>query len=170
MRLGCRLGPAPLLRLPRAPGAGDRLPMAGGSPAPVQPRRLLRRGGELPIRHEYASGEIFAMAGASVARTIAARSSSRIRQFRRLVRFCSSSRKPCRSSASTGRRPGRGSGSRGNKHLLRLHTPATDPGRRRAGSPSTARVDRARKLHVYARERVPHRGFVDPLARTVEVY
>jgi Uma2 family endonuclease len=37
-------------------------------------------------------------------------------------------------------------------------------------SPSTARVDRGRKLGVYARERLPHLWLVDPLARTLEVY
>ena len=37
-------------------------------------------------------------------------------------------------------------------------------------SPSTARIDRGRKLDVYARENVPHLWFVDPLARTLEVF
>src|SRR5207244_2858468 len=37
-------------------------------------------------------------------------------------------------------------------------------------SPSTARIDRGRKLRVYAREQVAHLWFVDPLARTIEVY
>ncbi|MFH2009783.1 MAG: Uma2 family endonuclease [bacterium] len=36
-------------------------------------------------------------------------------------------------------------------------------------SPSTARVDRAAKLPVYARERVGHVWLVDPDARTVEI-
>ena len=37
-------------------------------------------------------------------------------------------------------------------------------------SPSTARIDRGRKLGVYARENVPYLWFVDPLARTLEVF
>jgi Uma2 family endonuclease len=37
-------------------------------------------------------------------------------------------------------------------------------------SPSTQAVDRADKMTVYARERVPHAWLVDPLARTLEVY
>jgi Uma2 family endonuclease len=37
-------------------------------------------------------------------------------------------------------------------------------------SPSTERLDRARKLPVYARERVAHVWLVNPLARTLEVY
>jgi len=37
-------------------------------------------------------------------------------------------------------------------------------------SPSTARIDRAKKMDVYARERVPHLWFVDPTARTLEVF
>ena len=37
-------------------------------------------------------------------------------------------------------------------------------------SPSTARIDRGRKLRVYARERVGHLWLVDPLARTLEVF
>ncbi len=36
-------------------------------------------------------------------------------------------------------------------------------------SPSTAALDRARKLRIYARERVGHAWIVDPLARTLEV-
>lgn len=36
-------------------------------------------------------------------------------------------------------------------------------------SPSTASLDRSRKLAVYAREHVPHAWLVDPLARTLEV-
>ena len=36
-------------------------------------------------------------------------------------------------------------------------------------SPSTSRLDRAQKLAVYARERVPHAWLIDPLARTLEV-
>jgi len=36
-------------------------------------------------------------------------------------------------------------------------------------SPSTARIDRARKLPIYAREQVRHLWMVDPLARTLEV-
>ncbi len=36
-------------------------------------------------------------------------------------------------------------------------------------SPSTASLDRSRKLAVYARERVPHAWLVDPVARTLEV-
>ena len=36
-------------------------------------------------------------------------------------------------------------------------------------SSSTARLDRTKKLHVYARERVPHVWFVDPKRQTVEV-
>ena len=36
-------------------------------------------------------------------------------------------------------------------------------------SPSTARIDRTRKLAIYAREGVRHVWLVDPLARTVEV-
>ena len=36
-------------------------------------------------------------------------------------------------------------------------------------SPSTARLDRAKKLSVYASEGVQHAWLVDPLARTVEV-
>jgi len=37
-------------------------------------------------------------------------------------------------------------------------------------SPSSARIDRERKLPIYARERVAHVWLVDPLARTVEVF
>src|SRR5207249_2269272 len=37
-------------------------------------------------------------------------------------------------------------------------------------SPSTAHIDRGRKLRAYAREQVAHLWFVDPLARTIEVY
>jgi len=37
-------------------------------------------------------------------------------------------------------------------------------------SPSTAQLDRGRKLQVYARERVNHVWLVDPLARTLEVF
>jgi Uma2 family endonuclease len=36
-------------------------------------------------------------------------------------------------------------------------------------SPSTARIDRTRKLRIYAREAVRHVWLVDPLARTLEV-
>jgi Uma2 family endonuclease len=36
-------------------------------------------------------------------------------------------------------------------------------------SPSTAKLDRAEKLPVYARERVPHVWFVDPKRQTLEV-
>jgi Uma2 family endonuclease len=36
-------------------------------------------------------------------------------------------------------------------------------------SPSTARLDRAQKLAVYAREGVSHAWLLDPLARTLEV-
>ena len=36
-------------------------------------------------------------------------------------------------------------------------------------SPSTAQLDRARKLAIYAREGVSHAWLVDPLARTLEV-
>jgi Uma2 family endonuclease len=37
-------------------------------------------------------------------------------------------------------------------------------------SPSTERLDRARKLRVYAREGIAHTWFVNPMARTFEVY
>ena len=37
-------------------------------------------------------------------------------------------------------------------------------------SPSTGRIDRVRKLPIYAREGVAHAWLVDPLARTLEVY
>ena len=36
-------------------------------------------------------------------------------------------------------------------------------------SPSTARLDRGKKLAVYARERVANLWFIDPLARTLEI-
>jgi len=36
-------------------------------------------------------------------------------------------------------------------------------------SPSTASLDRAKKLRIYARERVAHAWLVDPIARTLEV-
>jgi Uma2 family endonuclease len=36
-------------------------------------------------------------------------------------------------------------------------------------SPSTASLDRARKLAIYAREQVAHAWLVDPMARTLEV-
>jgi len=36
-------------------------------------------------------------------------------------------------------------------------------------SPSTAAVDRVRKLPIYAREKVEHVWLVDPLLRTLEV-
>jgi len=36
-------------------------------------------------------------------------------------------------------------------------------------SPSTASLDRAKKLAIYAREQVPHAWLIDPLARTLEV-
>ena len=36
-------------------------------------------------------------------------------------------------------------------------------------SPSTAQIDRVRKLTIYARERVTHAWLVDPLAQTLEV-
>jgi Uma2 family endonuclease len=36
-------------------------------------------------------------------------------------------------------------------------------------SPSTASLDRAQKLAIYARERVSHAWLIDPLARTLEV-
>lgn len=36
-------------------------------------------------------------------------------------------------------------------------------------SPSTAKIDRAEKLPVYARERVSHVWLVDPIARTLEI-
>ena len=36
-------------------------------------------------------------------------------------------------------------------------------------SPSTARLDRAQKLSIYAREGVPHAWVLNPLALTVEV-
>ena len=37
-------------------------------------------------------------------------------------------------------------------------------------SPSTASLDRSRKLRVYARERVGHVWLLDPLDRTLEVF
>ena len=37
-------------------------------------------------------------------------------------------------------------------------------------SPSTGRIDRSRKMGIYAREAIRHLWFVDPLARTLEVY
>jgi Uma2 family endonuclease len=36
-------------------------------------------------------------------------------------------------------------------------------------SPSTAQLDRAKKLAIYAREQVAHAWLIDPLARTLEV-
>src|SRR5262249_34920193 len=37
-------------------------------------------------------------------------------------------------------------------------------------SPGTGRIDRSRKMGIYAREGVRHLWIVDPLARTLEVY
>ena len=37
-------------------------------------------------------------------------------------------------------------------------------------SPRTGRIDRSRKTRIYAREGIGHLWFVDPLARTLEVY
>jgi Uma2 family endonuclease len=37
-------------------------------------------------------------------------------------------------------------------------------------SPSTAALDRTRKMQVYAREGIPHLWIVDPLLRTLEIY
>lgn len=37
-------------------------------------------------------------------------------------------------------------------------------------SPSTARIDRTKKLALYAREKVQHVWLVDPIAKTVEVF
>ena len=37
-------------------------------------------------------------------------------------------------------------------------------------SPSTARIDRVRKLPIYAREKVAHAWIGDPMARTLEVF
>lgn len=37
-------------------------------------------------------------------------------------------------------------------------------------SPSTGRIDRSRKMRIYAREGVAHLWFVDPLVQTLEVY
>lgn len=36
-------------------------------------------------------------------------------------------------------------------------------------SPATARIDRLKKLRIYARERVGHAWLIDPIARTLEV-
>ena len=36
-------------------------------------------------------------------------------------------------------------------------------------SPSTAAIDRVKKLTIYARERVRHAWMIDPIARTLEV-
>ncbi len=36
-------------------------------------------------------------------------------------------------------------------------------------SPSTATIDRAKKLPIYAREKVPHAWLIDPILRTLEV-
>ena len=36
-------------------------------------------------------------------------------------------------------------------------------------SPSTATIDRAKKLRIYAREQVAHAWLIDPIARTLEV-
>src|SRR5262249_17931443 len=36
-------------------------------------------------------------------------------------------------------------------------------------SPSTETIDRARKLHIYAREHVAHAWLINPLAKTLEV-
>ena len=36
-------------------------------------------------------------------------------------------------------------------------------------SPSTAMIDRAKKLRIYAREQVAHAWLIDPIARTLEV-
>ncbi len=36
-------------------------------------------------------------------------------------------------------------------------------------SPSTAQIDRGRKLRIYAREGVAHLWLLDPIARTLEV-
>ena len=36
-------------------------------------------------------------------------------------------------------------------------------------SPSTANIDRSKKLRIYAREQVRHAWLIDPLARTLEV-
>ncbi len=37
-------------------------------------------------------------------------------------------------------------------------------------SPASARIDRVRKMNIYAREKVAHLWLVDPLAQTLEVY
>jgi Uma2 family endonuclease len=37
-------------------------------------------------------------------------------------------------------------------------------------SPSTARLDRSRKMDLYARVAIPHLWMLDPLARTIEVF
>jgi Uma2 family endonuclease len=37
-------------------------------------------------------------------------------------------------------------------------------------SPSTARIDRTKKLAIYARESVRHAWLVDPLQQTLEVF
>ena len=37
-------------------------------------------------------------------------------------------------------------------------------------SPSTGRIDRSKKMSIYAREGVSHLWFVDPLAHTLEIY
>jgi Uma2 family endonuclease len=37
-------------------------------------------------------------------------------------------------------------------------------------SPSTGRIDRSSKMHIYARERVAHLWLVDPLIETLEIY
>jgi Uma2 family endonuclease len=37
-------------------------------------------------------------------------------------------------------------------------------------SPATAGIDRVRKMRIYARESVGHLWFVDPLAKTIEIY
>jgi Uma2 family endonuclease len=37
-------------------------------------------------------------------------------------------------------------------------------------SPSTTRLDRTRKLGIYARERVAHAWLIDPLAETLEIF
>jgi Uma2 family endonuclease len=37
-------------------------------------------------------------------------------------------------------------------------------------SPSSQRLDRVKKMGIYARERIPHAWLIDPLARTLEVF
>jgi Uma2 family endonuclease len=37
-------------------------------------------------------------------------------------------------------------------------------------SPTTGRIDRSRKMRIYAREAVGHLWIVDPVVRTIEVY